>query len=312
MRAAVLHEYGTTPQFGDFDDPATQDGSVIIDVKAAGLNHVDLMKASGKFYAGSPTLPSVVGSDGVGMAPDGRRVFFDATVAPFGSMADRVLVPESCLIDVAEGADDAVAAALGNTGLAGWLSVSWRAALQPGETVLVLGATGAVGNVAVQAAKLLGARKVVAADLAERLAGASVSPWDECVRLDREDDLVEAFRSATEGGPDVIIDPLWGAPAYAAMSAAARGARHVQIGHMASPELTIAAPMIRSAGLEIRGFVYLHAPIDIRRDAYSRLTAHAASEELAVHLERVPLADIAIAWDRQKHGANAKLVITPE
>jgi NADPH:quinone reductase-like Zn-dependent oxidoreductase len=107
-----------------------------------------------------------VGSDGVGRLEDGRRVYFDATVPPYGSMAERALVPSDALLDVADGVDDVVAAALGNTGLAAWLSLAWRAELRRGETVLVLGARGAVGSVAVQVAKTLGAGRVVAADRA--------------------------------------------------------------------------------------------------------------------------------------------------
>src|SRR6185503_20402657 len=90
----------------------------------------------------------------------------------YGSMAERTLVPEDTVLEIAEGVPDDVAAALGNTGLAAWLSLSWRAQLEPGETVLVLGATGALGTIAVQVAKVLGAGRVVAADRAsERLAG---------------------------------------------------------------------------------------------------------------------------------------------
>src|SRR4051812_8366140 len=166
VRAAGLHEHGATPACGEFAEPSASPGTVVVDVAAAGLHPLDLHKATGTFYTGPPPLPSVVGTDGVGRLADGRRVYFDATVTPHGSMAERTLVPNDALLDVAEGVDDAVAAALGNTGLAAWLSLAWRAELQQGETVLVLGATGAVGRVAVQVAKTLGAERVVAADRA--------------------------------------------------------------------------------------------------------------------------------------------------
>src|SRR5918995_1944548 len=126
MRAAVLHEHGATPRCGDFPDPpaAADAGAVVVDVAAAGLHHLDLHKASGSFYTGPPPLPCAVGTDGVGRLPDGRRVYFDGTVAPFGSMAERALVPEAVLFDVTEGIDDATAAALGNTGLGAWLALA--------------------------------------------------------------------------------------------------------------------------------------------------------------------------------------------
>src|SRR3954465_14681191 len=163
MRAAVLHDHGEAPRAGEFDEPRERNDHVVADVAAAGLNHLDILKASGGFYTGPPPLPSVVGSDGVGRLADGRRVFFDATEAPHGAMAERTLVDPDVLFDVPEGVSDELAAALGNSGLVAWLALEWRAKLKEGETVLVLGATGALGNVAVQAAKLLGAGRVVVA-----------------------------------------------------------------------------------------------------------------------------------------------------
>ncbi len=209
MDAAVLTEVGGRPEFAQFTDPEAQDGSVVVEVAAAGVNHLDIAKASGGFYLGPPAVPSVLGSDGVGRLADGRRVFFDTTVSPFGAWAQRSLVPQASLLSVSDGVDDAVAAALGNAGLAGWLSLAWRARLQPGETVIVLGATGAMGSAAVQIAKLLGAERVVGVDVdQDRLAG--LRGADATVALDSGDEFVAELRDATGGGADVIIDPLWG------------------------------------------------------------------------------------------------------
>src|SRR5919109_886300 len=140
LRAAVLHEHGTTPRVDEFEGPRPTSDGVVVDVAAAGLHHLDLHKATGTFSTGPPPLPSVVGTDGVGRLEDGRRVYFDATIPPYGSMAERTLVPHESMLAVAEGVDDTVAAALGNSGLGAWLALSWRSGLQPDETVLVLGA----------------------------------------------------------------------------------------------------------------------------------------------------------------------------
>src|SRR3954471_6789984 len=115
MKAAVLHEHGATPRVDDFNEPVPGDGQAVADVAAAGINHLDLLKASGGYYTGPPPLPSVVGSDGVGRLGGGRRVFFDATVAPHGAMAERTLVREDTLLDVPDGVPDEFAAALGNS-----------------------------------------------------------------------------------------------------------------------------------------------------------------------------------------------------
>ncbi|MFG1699724.1 zinc-binding alcohol dehydrogenase family protein [Nonomuraea sp. NPDC049309] len=314
MRAAVLHDHGTPPRCEEFDDPRPSDDTAVVEVEAAGLSHLDVAKASGTFYTGPPPLPSVAGSDGVGRLPDGRRVFFDTVVPPYGSLAERVLVPSRALFDVAEGIDSKMAAALGNSGLAAWLALEWRARLRPGETVLVLGATGAMGTAAVQIARALGAGRVVAAARpSERLRRLDA---DAVVELDGEDgtdgpgrDLAAAMREAAGGGADVVIDPLWGPPALAAMGAARHGARHIQLGQQAAMRIDLPAPLVRSAALDIRGFAIFHAPIEVRRDAYLRMTRLAASGGLKLDLEVIPLADITGAWERQRCGPGTKLVV---
>ena len=311
MRAAVLHEHGAAPRCGEFGDPEAGTGEVVVAVAAAALHHLDLHKASGTFYTGPPPLPSVVGTDGVGRLADGRKVFFDVTVQPYGSMAERSLVPEDALIDVPEPLDPAIAAALGNTGLGGWLAVTWRADLKRGETVLVLGATGAVGTIATQAAKLQGAGRVIAAALAdERLP--NLQGADATIAIDEVDDLTEAIREAAGGGIDVTIDTLWGEPALAAMQAANRFARHVEVGQLAATELELPAPLIRSVSLDVRGFSIAHPTIEMRREAFAQLCRHVGTGEIAVDVERVPLADVDTAWERQRAAAGGpKLLVLP-
>ena len=313
LRAAVLHEHGATPRVGDFDDPQDRPGCALVSVSAAGLHHLDLHKASGSFYTGPPPLPSVVGTDGVGRLQDGTRVYFDESVPPYGSMAEHTLVPREALLPVAEDVGDEVAAALGNTGLGGWLALEWRSGLEPGETVLVLGATGAVGSVAVQAAKVLGAGRVIAADRpGERLDGLLARGADAVVEIGADGDLTERIRAAARGEVDVTIDMLWGPPALAAMNAAARGARHVEVGNMAAGEIALPAPLIRSVSLDLRGFSVAHPPLEVKRDAYLRLTAHAAKGDIAIDVNPSPLDDVAAAWERQRQAAGGpKTVLVP-
>lgn len=309
MKAAVLRQLGGPPEYGDFDEPVAGEGQVVVDVAAAAVHHVELAMASGRFYLGPPRLPSVPGIDGVGRLANGRRVFVDTAVPPFGSWAQRALAVEANLLDVADGVEDALAAALGNSGLTAWLALAWRAPVQPGEGVLVLGAAGAVGWVAVQAARVLGAGRVIAAVLEGQPAPPGA---DAIVTLTPGEDWAVAFREATGGaGADVIIDPLWGPPALAALRAAAMGARFVQIGNMAGEMLELAAPVIRANKVDILGHAVFHASIDVRRAAYLRLTEHAARGDIAVRMETVPLPDVATAWMRQGAGADAKLVLLP-
>ena len=312
MNAAVLHEQDAAPVYGPFEDPVPQEGAVVVEVAAAGLHHLDLLKATTGFYMGPPPLPSAVGTDGVGRLADGRRVYFDETVQPYGSMAERALAREAALFDVDEGIDDVTAAALGNTGLGAWMAVTWRSGMEPGDTVLVLGC-GAFGSLAVQIAKLRGAGRVVAADRrGERLDGLRGGGADAVVAVDDQDDLAEAFRSAAEGGIDVTIDTLWGAPASAAMQAASRFARHLQVGHIAGPEITLPAPALRSISLDLRGFSIAHPPAELRRQGFLDLTRHVAQGDIAVSYQAIPLANVGEAWERQRRAEGGpKLVLVP-
>jgi NADPH2:quinone reductase len=213
------------------------------------------------------------------------------------------------LLDVAEGVDDVTAAALGNTGLTAWLALTWRAPVQPGQTVLVLGSAGAVGSVAAQAARALGAGRVVAAVLE----GERPPPGaDAVVTLTPGADWAAAFREASGGrGADLIVDPVWGEPAVAAMRAAAPGGRLVQIGNMAGEAVQLPAPVLRANRVDVLGHAVFHAPLDVRREAYRQLTEHAAKGDIVVAHEEVPLAEVASAWERQRTGAGTKLVLVP-
>jgi NADPH:quinone reductase-like Zn-dependent oxidoreductase len=314
VHAAVLHEYGV-PRYDEFADPVAQDGQVVVEVAAAGLNPVDMTKAAGAFYGGKPPLPSVAGQEGVGrVAGSDRRVYFDRPGAPYGSMAERALVDPDSLMDVPEGLDDGVAVALGVAGLAAWLALTWRAQLRPGETVLVLGATGTVGQIAVQGAQLLGAGRVVAAGRDEQaLLRAGELGADATVPLGAAagEQLTAAFRDAADGDVDVVIDPLWGEPAVAALAALGIRGRLVQIGQSAGAEASIPSSVVRGRIADIRGHTNFLAPDDVRRAAYRAMAEHAAAGRIAVDVERFALRDVERAWERQRGGAHRKLVLVP-
>jgi NADPH:quinone reductase-like Zn-dependent oxidoreductase len=297
----------------EFAEPSGPGSGVVVDVAAAGLHHLDLLKATGTYYTGPPPLPSVVGTDGVGRLPDGRRVYFDEPLTPYGSMCERTVVSPEATLDVADGVDDVVAAALGNTGLGAWVALSWRARLDAGETVCVLGATGAVGTIAVQAAKLLGAGKVIGVALGdERLGRLKELGPDVVVELGEAAALADQLQEAAPEGIDVTIDLLWGEYGLAAMRAAGRFARHVEMGSVAAPEAVVPAALLRSKSLNLLGFSIAHPPLEVRREGYLRLTEHAARGEITVDLARIALEDVGEAWERQRRAAGGpKLVIVP-
>src|SRR5437867_3405130 len=202
MDAAVLRTIGKPPRLEQFPEPIPGEGEVLVLVRAAALKPVEKQLASGTHYASPTELPVVCGVDGVGYLDDGTRVFFGGPRFPFGAMAERTVVARSRCFEIPEALDDATAAALANPGVSAWLTLTWRAKLAPGETVLVLGATGVTGKLAVEIAKLLGAGRVVAAGRNEQVLNTLREHGaDATIRLDIPD-LAEVY--ATEAGFKVV------------------------------------------------------------------------------------------------------------
>src|SRR5215470_12350584 len=225
MEAAVLRQLGKAPRCERFPDPIAGDGEVMVHVHAAALKPIDKQLADGSHYAAPRQLPVVCGTDGVGHLSDGQRVFFGGCRAPYGSMAQRTVVPRAFTFAIPKEVNDETAAALPNPGVSAWLSLAFRAKLARGENVLILGATGVAGKLAVKIAKLLGAGRVVAAGRNQQAlntlhdlgADATISlalPATE---------LSEAFaREAGQSGFQVVIDYVWGGPAEAFLAAVTR------------------------------------------------------------------------------------------
>lgn len=282
-----------------------------MEVTAGGLNPSDIRTASGTFYGEVPPVPYVAGAEGVGRRPDGTRFYFDHPVRPMGSFAERTVLPEATGIPVRDDVDDAMALACGIAGVAAWLALEWTGQLQPGEKVLVLGAGGGVGQIAVQAARLLGAGHVVAAARSENaLHHAERLGADATVQLDSRD-LGATLARAAPDGIDIVIDPLWGEPAAAALGVLNSRGRLVQLGESAGAEARLPSAPLRGRLLQIRGHTNVHAPVDVRRAAYERLLSHVATGELTAAVERVPLEAIAEAWERQQTSPGQKLIVVP-
>ena len=312
MRAALIREIGGVPEVGDAADPSGE----TIEVLAAPINPIDLAVSRGVLATGRPDLPHIPGCEAVGRTANGRVVWiFGGSLGRTsqGAIAEHAPIGDAHAIDVPEGADPAIAAGLGIAGLAGWLPLAWRAPLKGGENVLVLGATGSVGLVAVQTAKLLGAAWVVAAGRsAAGLERAAACGADATLRLDEVDDLVAAFKDAFGGeGPSYVFDPLWGAPAAAAVEAAIPGATIVNLGQSAGATAELASAAVRFKNLSILGHTNYAVPPDELADHYRRLVSHVIADEIRFDVERVPLDNVADAWRRQAEGAGAKLVVVP-
>ena len=230
-----------------------------------------------------------------------------------GAMAEQVAIGDSMAIPCAGWRRPGRRGRPRHRRARGMASARRRAPLQGGENVLVLGATGAVGLVAVQAAKLLGAARVVAAGRSARgLERAAELGADGTVQLDA-DDLVAAFKDAFGGdGPSYVFDPVWGAPVAAAVQAAVPRATIVNLGQSAGPTAELASGPVRFKNLSILGHTNFAVPEDELTDHYHRLVGHITAGDIVFDVERVPLDDVASAWQRQADGAGGtKLVLVP-
>jgi len=292
MRAARLHEIGGVPQVDEIDEPG---GADLLDVSASSLNPVDIATGTGRFYGGVPDTPYVIGSEAVGRTTDGRRLWYYAKQ----TMAERVaLLEPDRAVEIPDGIDDQLALACGTAGLTGWLAVAWRARVSAEDTVLVLGASGTLGRIVVQGARLLGARRVIGA---ARRVDAVPDSADELVSLEGDYELPEAT---------VVIDGLWGEPASRALAAAAPGARLVQLGQSAGPTATLQSSWIRGKPVEILGHSLHTTPPEVRADAFRELCLHALAGRIQVDVETYELDRIAEAWQRQASGSpGVKIVV---
>lgn len=305
MRAAVLHQPGV-PVADSFDDPQPDDSHEVARVVLAGLNPVDLAIAAGAF--GPSPLPVVAGIEGIAELADGQLVYFQRPPSPYGSMAERAPVDPTRTFTLPPGLDPALAVALGVAGLAAWLPLKLRAQLQPGERVLILGASGMVGRFGVQVAKLLGASHVVAA-ARDRTALEQTRALgaDEVVVL--EGDFADAIKAAAGDGYDVVLDPLYGPPLQAAMAAMASGGRAVVVGAQAGDTINLPINSLRLRTIISHSNAQI--PLPETRAAYEELAAHALAGRLQVPIERFTLDQVAEAWAQQAASPHSKIVIVP-
>lgn len=318
MNAAVLHAFDKPPAFEQFPDPIAQEDEAIVRVLAAALKPVDKQIANGSHYASPRVLPVVCGMDGVGLLEDGTRVYFAGARPPYGAMAQHTVVSRHHCFPLPEDVDDVTAAALINPGVSAWLTLAYRAKLVQGETVLVLGATGVTGKLALQMAKMLGAGRVVAAGRNEQvLSTLQEFGADAIIQIDKPgQNLKEAFaQQAGDTGYGVIVDYLWGRPTEILLDALTRKefanvkseTRLVQVGESAGRAISLNAAVLRSCALIILGTAGI-PPRDALIDAFGQVMTRAARGELRIDVEQISLEDVENAWQRDSRGRRFVLI----
>jgi NADPH:quinone reductase len=301
MRGAQIVELGRPPEPVELPEPQPGEGESVVRVEAVALNPVDISVGSGVFYGGHPPLPYVPGCEAVGRAEDGALVYLFGDgrgIGTPGFLAERVTVPATLLLPIPDGVDPALAVAAGVAGVAGWVPVAWKAEVGPDDRVLVLGASGAVGLVALQAAKLRGAYVIAAGRDRARLERAAELGADEVVTLD---EIPEGFT--------VCIDPLWGEPLARALAGAARHARVIHVGQSAGPESPLRSADVRGKELVIHGHSNFALTKEERDRAYLELLDELVTGRIVLPLDRYPLDRVAEAWQRQRAGPGGKVVV---
>jgi NADPH:quinone reductase-like Zn-dependent oxidoreductase len=319
MKAALVREAGHAPVYAEFEPPVPMPGESRVTVSAAAISHVVKGRASGRHYSSSGQFPFVVGIDGVGRLEDGRRVYFLLPRAPHGSMAEETVVATARCLPLADDLDDITAAAIANPGMSAWAAYRERAKLKAGETVLVNGATGTAGRLAVQIARHLGARKVIAtARNPEALAEVAALGADVTVPLTEPGEtLEERFREQFAHGVDVVIDYLWGRSAEQLLVAAAKAGpdavpiRYVQVGAVSGDSIVLPSAVLRSSAIELMGSGIGSVPVERMLASIDDMLRAVKPGGFKIATTPVPLHAVEEAWSKDDSARRTVFTMAP-
>jgi NADPH:quinone reductase-like Zn-dependent oxidoreductase len=310
MKAAVLDKSGAIPQYREITDPVPGREEQIMYVKACSIKNIDRMLVNDSHYDHYRNFPVVIGTDGVGILEDGRRVYSGGRS---GMMAEKVIVNNNWFVPVPEEMDWVTAAALPNPAVSAWLSLEYKGRLNKGDAVLILGATGVTGRLAIQIAKHLGAGKVVALGRNQKILESLPDLGaDVIISLsESREKIQEALESAFRKQPfAIVLDYLWGEPAEQVLNiltghdleAESQRVRWIQIGEMAGPTIRLNAATLRSSGIEISGQGGGGISNEIMAkipSIISQIFQLSKENKISIDTETISLRDIESAWSRK-------------
>ena len=311
MKAAIVTAAGNTPIYADFDTPTAKEGELLIRVRAAALSNFTKSRASGTHYSATGIFPAIAGTDGVGITPDGHRVYFAMPEAPFGSLAEFCPINARRCVPIPDTLDDITAAAIANPGMSAWGGLVERAHLFPGETVLINGAAGTAGRIAVQLARHLGAARIIATGRnATELESLKQLGADEIIPFALDPahptgvaDFEEALKQTFSTGIDVVLDYLWGQSALTILTALAKTiedhpVRFVHVGG-ASGEPTIELPgaALRSSAITLMGSGVGSLSRRGLIQSISSVFEAVAPAHLTIDTQVAPLSQVETAWN---------------
>jgi NADPH:quinone reductase-like Zn-dependent oxidoreductase len=301
MKSAIVEAPGQVPVYGDFPPPVPEADEQHIRVSASALSPLTRARASGTHYSSSGRFPFVAGVDGTGRLDNGQRVYFILPRAPYGGLAEETVVPAAQCLPLPDDLNDITAAAIANPGMSSWAALTERAHFQPGETVLINGATGASGRLAVTIARYMGAAKVIATGRdVETLntLGADVTIPLTADGTSLESRFAEQFAERV----DVVLDYLWGMSAERLLIAGAKAGpegvpiRFIQIGTASGADITLPGAALRSSAIELKGSGIGSVSLERLLASVDGVLKAASAAGLHLPVQQRPLADVQAVW----------------
>ncbi len=319
MHAAVVRRFDEPPRYESFVAPVPSgEDEELIDVLASGLHPRVRSQARGSHYSSTDELPLIPGIDGVGRRRDGSLVYFVLLDTTYGAMAEHTVIDSRRSIPLPSGADPILLAAAMNPAMSSWIALRERVGFSSGQSVLILGATGSAGQLAIQIAKHLGAAAVVAAGRgADRLAALGGLGADDTIDLAADPELVARHLKAKAGEVDVVLDYLWGGPAESAIMPVLMGHRDrarliswVQIGAVAGPTVSLPSAALRQANIHFLGSGQGSVSTAGILAALPPLAAEIDKGSFSIDVVARPLADVESIWN-DPAGPTERIVLTP-
>ncbi|OKS89639.1 quinone oxidoreductase family protein [Mucilaginibacter polytrichastri] len=322
MKAAVMYQKGELPQYVDYPEPTPQnEDEILVTVKAVAIKHLDKSKASGKHYSsdGLKEGGKVVGGDGVCILPDGTRVF---GMGVSGMLAEKATIEIDRIVKLPDNLDDATAAALPNAVIGAAMGLKYKADMQDGDVVLINGATGFTGRVAVQIARHYGAKKIIVTGRNQDSLNDLLSLGaDEIITILQDDDSFKSkIKKIHQETPiDVVIDYLWGHTAEMILSCLkgdgsfGNRTRFVSVGSVTGDLIQLSAAILRSVNIQLTGSGLGAWTKDQVRSLFTDILPEmfelAADGKLVVETIKVKLESIADLWDLEVPDGQ-RLVVT--
>ena len=318
MKAAIVLQKDQSPIFGDFKNPAPDSNQHLVRVQASSISQITKARASATHYSSDNEVPFIPGFDGVGTLQDGSMVYFLLPQNPFGAMAEYCVVDKKHCVKISQTLSPDILAAMAITGMSSWAALIDQAKMVPGQTVLINGANGISGRLAIQTAKYLGAGKIIATARRSELFDELIALGaDECIQLTEETAPLESsLKVVFQQGVHIVLDYLWGPSALSIIQSAAKyspqgiSIQFVQIGSIGGATIPFPASALRSSGLKVMGSGLGSLSIAQMLSAISDLITHAPGAGFQIKTEKIPLSEVSQVWNATSSDVRTVLVMT--